>query len=161
MHHDSLLFSKNGFVVVYFSFGVVIGLVFSDHKEKLLNNRYTTVLSFLFFTLYMFFVIRFDYLPTKIITAIRIITASIFPLVVCKYMQHKEINLKPLRIMGECSYEIYLLQGLFILYLHIDGFGIVLNCELTSLACVLLSSFSGFVLHKLLNQIRRNLNFNR
>jgi len=142
-------------------FGVVIGLVFSDHKEKLLNNRFTTVLSFLFIMLYMFFIIRFDYFPTKIITAIRIITASIFPLVVCKYMQHKEINLKPLKIMGECSYEIYLLQGLFILYLHIDGFGIVLNCELTSLACVLLSSFSGFVLHKLLNQIRRNLNFNR
>ena len=141
-------------------FGVVIGLMFSDHKEKLLNNIITTFLLCLFSILYLFLVIRFDNLPTKMITVIRILTASMFPFVVCKYMQNKEIKLKLLKILGECSYEIYLLQGLFILYLHINGFSTILNYELTSLVCIFLSSLSGYVLHKLIIWIRRNLSFN-
>lgn len=129
------------------TFAVLIGVMFSDFKERFVKIFPTSISVCVFLVLYFGIVWNIDNLPYSIIIALKMLTATILPLVVCGIMKYKRIDNRILSFIGKCSYEIYLVQGLFVLYIKIKLQSTVISTELTSLLSVVCSVIAGCILH--------------
>ena len=129
------------------TFAVLIGVMFSDSKDRFVKRFPTSICVCIFLPLYLGLVWNIDCLPYSIIIGLKMLTAALLPLVVCGIMKHKRIENRIIYFIGKCSYEIYLVQGLFVLYLKIRLQNTIISSELTSLLSVVCSVLAGCILH--------------
>lgn len=136
------------------TFAVFIGVIFSDFKERFVKRFPTSIFVCIFLALYFGLVWNIDGLPYPIIIGLKMLTATLLPLVVCGIMKRKRIESRILSFIGKCSYEIYLVQGLFVLYLKIRLQNTIISSELTSLGSVACSVMVGCILHLVIECVR-------
>lgn len=129
------------------TFAALIGVLFSDFKENFTQKFLLLPCSLIFLALYFAMIWSGDKLPSSIGIIIKLATATIVPIVVCGMMKHRRIELPLLTYIGKCSYEIYLVQGLFVLYLWPSLENKIVASELRSLLCVVFAVSTGCILH--------------
>lgn len=139
------------------TFAVPVGVIFSDYKEKFVQKFPTVICGCLFLILYVFMVWNKSILPSLVIIAIKMLTAVLIPMTVCGIMKYRRIESKIFSYIGKCSYEIYLMQGLFVLYFKITYENIIISSELTSLFSVLFAVFSGCIIHTIVASFNKKL----
>lgn len=128
-------------------FAVLFGIVFSDYKDKILLRIHLIPKVLLFFILYIGMLWGNNYIPGVGIIGIKMILSVVTPLIVVKIMEKQRIGNKWLDSIGLVSYEIYLVQGLFVQYLHFPSAPSYLK-EFAALINVFLSVVVGYWVSK-------------
>lgn len=138
------------------TFAALAGVIFSDFKEEFAKKFPTLICGCLFSILYVVMVWNKEYLPHAVIIPIKILTSVMLPLTVCGIMKRKRFESRLFSYIGKCSYEIYLTQGLFVLYFRIELENKILSSELTSLLSILFAVTAGCIIHNLIFKFRRS-----
>lgn len=93
-----------------------------------------------------------DFIPGTGIIVIKMILSFIAPMIVVKIMEKRRVENKWLNIIGIASYEIYLVQGLFVQYICFSGEAFYIK-ELASLVNVLLAVTVGWLVSKPISNV--------
>ena len=145
------------FVSVY---AVLFGIVFSDYKKRIVRRSYMLWEIALFVFLYVGMLWGDRYIPYVGKTGIKIILSVIGPLIVVTIMDKKRVETRWLNAIGIASYEIYLVQGLFVQYLNWPREPFYMN-EFAALFNVLMAVMSGTIIakpiHYLIQRLKKSI----
>lgn len=134
------------------TFAVMFGMIFSDYKKDI--NKYVKLIPTVFVFLFMYMGILWgsDFIPGVGIIIIKMILSVIAPLIVVRIMEKRRIERKWLNDIGIASYEIYLVQGLFVQYLVFSNDAFYMK-ELISLVNVILAVAVGWLVQKPISNV--------
>lgn len=134
------------------TFAVLFGILFSDYKEKILRKSNLLLEVAVFTLLYVGMLWRRDYVPYSGKAIIKIILSLIAPLIVVTIMEKRRVETKWLNYIGAASYEIYLVQGLFVQYLKLPDTQLFM-VEVSPLVNVILAVLTGVLVSKPIGMI--------
>lgn len=137
-------------------YAVLFGIVFSDYKERIVRQSYLPWEIVLFVFLYVGMLWGDQYIPYAGKIGIKIILSVIAPLIVVTIMNNKRVETRWLNTIGIVSYEIYLVQGLFVQYLNWPREPFYMN-EFAALLNVLMAVVAGIIIAKPIHYIRKRL----
>ncbi len=142
------------------TFAVLLGIVFSDYKSKFAKSFYTWISTILFAILYVGMLWLGENVPYSIKIAIKMLLSIVFPFMLCMLMRSRRLDTKWLNILGNSSYEIYLVQGLFVQYLKIACNRPILY-EISSIINVCLSIILGYLVSKPISLLFRRITYKK
>lgn len=137
---------------------LILGMSWAIWEEKLTKiiKRYQFIIPLVWIAFAVAFVLKVIYssqIPTRIISLlIEIVTVILFVISLVLYSMKSKIDNKILRFLGDISFEIYLIQGLFIQLFR--GNRIYIENEFVWAYLVLASSIAGgYILHIVFSKI--------
>lgn len=95
-----------------------------------------------------------DFIPYLLKIMTKMALSIVFPCMICVIMKKRRIEAKRLDLFGNSSYEIYLVQSLFVQYLKLPWDFDYAN-EIASILNVVLSMVLGYLVSKFIRFIRR------
>ena len=141
-------------------YAVLFGIVFSDYKERIVRRSFLLWEIVLFVFLYVGMLWGDLYIPYAGKIGIKIILSVVAPLIVVTIMDRNRVETRWLNAIGIVSYEIYLVQGLFVQYLNWPKEPFYMN-EFAALFNVLMAVMAGIIIakpiHYILNRLRKSI----
>lgn len=134
------------------TFAVLFGVVFSDCREMILKRIRTRCILIFFIVLYVGILWLGDFNPYSLRLIAKMVLSIVFPCMICVIMKNRRIEIKGLNLFGNCSYEIYLVQGLLVQYLKLPWNPAYIN-EVASIVNVALSMLLGYLVSKSISLI--------
>ena len=137
-------------------YAVLFGIVFSDYKERIVRHSYLLWEMVLFIILYVGILWGDRYIPYAGKIGVKIILSVVAPLILVTIMDKNRVEIWWLNAVGIVSYEIYLVQGLFVQYLNWPREPFYMN-EFAALFNVLLAVVFGIIIAKPIHHILERL----
>lgn len=131
---------------------VLFGMIFSDYREMILKQIHTRDILVFFLALYVGMLWLGEFIPYSLKIMVKMLLSIVFPCMICVLMKNRRIETKWLNLFGQCSYEIYLVQGLLVQYLKLPWDSVCMN-EITPIVNVGLSMIIGYIVSKTLKLI--------
>lgn len=138
------------------TYAVLFGVIFSDYKEEILKRIRAGYVFALFVVLYVGMLWLGEAIPYSLMIILKMGLSIVFPCAICLLMKRRKVETKWLNSVGKSSYEIYLVQGLFVQYLKLPWNSIYMN-EIAPIVNVALSVLLGCILSKPINLMLKQI----